>query len=134
MRGHKGYVMDADFSPDGEFVVSVSLDGTARIWRADGAGIPAVLRGHDRGIVDVAFSPDGTHVVTASRDGTARIWRVGWTELLEHLGRSTRACLTPEQRMWFLAEIQAEAAAAFAKCEHEYGRKPDPNLSIGKHD
>jgi WD40 repeat protein len=32
LRGHKAPVWDAQFSPDGEFLVTASADSTARIW------------------------------------------------------------------------------------------------------
>ncbi|WP_043432958.1 hypothetical protein, partial [Cystobacter fuscus] len=32
LRGHEGGVRSATFSPDGQRVVTASLDGTARLW------------------------------------------------------------------------------------------------------
>jgi WD40 repeat protein len=60
-------------------VVTASVDGTARVWRADGTGEPVVLRGHEGSVVSAAFSPDGTHVVTASSDDAAQVWRADGT-------------------------------------------------------
>ncbi|MEM9460502.1 MAG: CHAT domain-containing protein [Myxococcota bacterium] len=74
--GHGGVVISAGFSPDGQRVVTASMDGTARIWRADGREEPVVLAGHDGGVVAAVFSPDGQRVVTASQDQTARVWDV----------------------------------------------------------
>ncbi|QRN96796.1 CHAT domain-containing protein [Archangium violaceum] len=64
-----------DFSPDGQWVVSVTRDRTPRVWRADGSGEPVVLRGHEDRVSSAAFSPDGQWVVTTSIDKTARVWR-----------------------------------------------------------
>ncbi|WP_437915025.1 protein kinase [Sorangium sp. So ce302] len=69
-----GAIVRAAFSPDGKRIVTASLDGSARIWRADGAGEPVVLRGHQDRLAWAAFSPDGRRVVTASYDRTARVW------------------------------------------------------------
>ncbi|MEZ4310959.1 MAG: hypothetical protein R3F14_23200 [Polyangiaceae bacterium] len=48
------------FSPDGERVVTASADSTARVWNADGTGVPLVPRGHDNRVSSAAFSPDGS--------------------------------------------------------------------------
>ncbi|MEN0065663.1 MAG: WD40 repeat domain-containing protein [Myxococcota bacterium] len=79
LHGHTGPVIAAAFSPDGQRVVTASLDDTARVWQADGTGLPVVLEGHTNGVTAAAFSPDDQHVVTASDDRTARVWRADGT-------------------------------------------------------
>jgi WD40 repeat protein/serine/threonine protein kinase len=71
---HDDVVFSARFSPDGQRVVSASLDRTVRVWKADGSA-PMVLRGHDDGVVSASFSPDGQQVVSASWDKTVRVWK-----------------------------------------------------------
>jgi WD40 repeat protein/serine/threonine protein kinase len=71
---HSDGVAEAQFSPDGQCVVTSSEDCTARIWSArTGAPVGRVMR-HNRTVVEAKFSPDGHRIVTASHDGTARIW------------------------------------------------------------
>jgi WD40 repeat protein len=74
LDGHANDVHEAVSSPDGQRILTVSADNTARISRIDGVGDPVVLRGHTHKLVSGDFSPDGKRVVTASADGTLRIW------------------------------------------------------------
>ena len=62
------------FSPEGDALLSASLDGHARLWALDGRLI-AELTGHKDRVYHAEFSPDGNWILTASRDGTLRIWR-----------------------------------------------------------
>src|SRR5262245_41982111 len=64
----------AAFSPDGQRIVTTSLDDTARVWPAGGSSTPVVLAGHGGGVYFAAWSPDGTRIVTASENGTAQVW------------------------------------------------------------
>ncbi len=128
---HLDEAFDAAFSPDGARVVTVSQDGTAHVWWVDGSKETLVLRGHGGIVTGAAFSPDGTRVITASKDGTTRIWRVTWPGLRDHLQANVSACLTPEQRMWYLGESTMEAWSRYAECEQEHGRTPDSNLRPG---
>ncbi len=74
LRGHRGTVLYAAYSPDGSRIVTASADHTARLWDArTGQQIDPALEHH--GDVRMAeFNLDGTRVVTASDDQTARVW------------------------------------------------------------
>jgi hypothetical protein len=70
---HKNAVIFAQFSLDGERLVSASKDGTARLWKVKNGlpiGEPMELEG---AVISAQFSPDGQRVVTASEDWTARL-------------------------------------------------------------
>jgi WD40 repeat protein len=69
-----GPVSSAQFDRTGEYVVTGSDDGSARVWRVKPTRRVALLRGHTRGVRRARFSPDGTQVATVSDDGTARLW------------------------------------------------------------
>jgi WD40 repeat protein/ABC-type dipeptide/oligopeptide/nickel transport system ATPase component len=78
LQGHTGAVINAQFSPDGERLLTVALDGSARLWDLEGKTITEIV-GDDnwqkeRQILNSAmFSPDGSSILTTS-DGTARLW------------------------------------------------------------
>ncbi len=65
------------FSPDGETVVSTSLDGTVALWDAESATLRETLRGHSDAVQQPVFSPDGGTLYTAGHDGTAIAWDIG---------------------------------------------------------
>jgi dipeptidyl aminopeptidase/acylaminoacyl peptidase len=70
---HKDYVYSAQFSPDGQRVMTASLDATARLWdAASSKPIDNPMR-HQDSVTSAQFSPDGRQVVTASGN-TARLW------------------------------------------------------------
>ena len=123
LDGHMSAVISVGFSPDGTLVATASLDGTARVWRADGAGEPLVLRGHGSMMFSAAFDPDGTRLFT-SGEGPPRLRRVTWPALREYLREKTRICLTPEERIQYLVETPDEAREAYVKCERRQGRTP----------
>ncbi|MEN0003026.1 MAG: WD40 repeat domain-containing protein [Bacteroidota bacterium] len=74
LKGHTDYVNDVDFSPDGSKLVTVSDDGTAKIWDATTFELMHNLEGHLDFIMTGNFSPDGKLVATASDDGSICIW------------------------------------------------------------
>jgi WD40 repeat protein len=76
LTGHRGEVVFADFSPDGELLVTTSRDCTVILWNVRRASVVHTLRGHTEMVWEARFSPDGRRLVTASLDRTARIWDV----------------------------------------------------------
>ena len=100
LRGHDGPVNAVAISPDNRWVVTGSLDKTARLWdlsAKDPAANPVVLRGHEGAVTAVAISPDNRWVVTGSLDKTARLWDLSAKDpaanpvvLRGHEGRSMR--------------------------------------------
>ncbi|MCT7978454.1 nSTAND1 domain-containing NTPase, partial [Laspinema olomoucense] len=70
---HEGPVTAVSFSPDGEYIVSGSVDNTLRLWNGKGEVIHE-LRGHHDAVTAVAISPDGQTIVSGSEDNTLRLW------------------------------------------------------------
>jgi eukaryotic-like serine/threonine-protein kinase len=67
LRGHRGGVHALTFLPDGQELLSASVDGTVKTWSAAGSdepdGLPDVFQA-------LWFSPDGRRVMTANVHGT----------------------------------------------------------------
>jgi WD40 repeat protein/tetratricopeptide (TPR) repeat protein/tRNA A-37 threonylcarbamoyl transferase component Bud32 len=99
---HQGPVVHAEFSPNGQRVVTASWDRTARVWDAV-TGEPVTPPLEHQGFVQHStFSPNGRCVVTSSADLTARVWdaRTGkpLTPPLRHQGEVRRAVFGPDGR------------------------------------
>ena len=71
---HNSWIKDADVAPDGEYAVSASDDGIARVWSRERGPI-ATLIGHRDSVVRSRFIADH-RILTASSDGTMRIWQI----------------------------------------------------------
>ena len=77
LKDHVAAVMDVEFSPTGEELVSASYDRSIRLWNRD--------RGHSRDVYhskrmqrvfSVTFTQDNQYVLSGSDDGNVRLWRV----------------------------------------------------------
>ena len=104
---HNSAVQDAQFSPDGRWVVTSPLRAT--LWEADDPTLIRRLRGHEGRVTAAAFTPDSQMIVTGGVDGTVRTYRCelcdGIDELAamadDRLGATGRE-LTPAERLRYL--------------------------------
>jgi len=77
--GHKRGVRWANFSPDGNYVVTASDDTTIRVWNVSNdeekfSKEILTLRGHTAEVKSANYSPDGKFIVSASWDGKVKLW------------------------------------------------------------
>jgi WD40 repeat protein len=84
LSGHLGAVRSIAFSPDGRYVASGSLDGTAKIWAADRSSLEPIEkrmlagdRPHTADVRGIGFHPNRPIVATASNDGYVALWDYG---------------------------------------------------------
>jgi WD40 repeat protein len=90
---HKKTVTVAEFLPDGDTFVTVSLDGTLKTWKTAAAlqylkdmenlkgakpdvpkPIQTVTAHSSYGVTCLAISPDGKRFATGASDGTVKLW------------------------------------------------------------
>jgi WD40 repeat protein len=121
LRGHEQGLYVAAWSPDGQLILTTSVDGTARIWNADGSGEPYILSGHGRRVTSAAWSPDGTRIVVlVGEDKNAWVWPVraplrGTDDL--RLWTATSYCMSIERRIALSSVSEARARADLDACE-----------------
>ncbi|KJZ75611.1 hypothetical protein HIM_05074 [Hirsutella minnesotensis 3608] len=81
LKDHVAAVMDVEYSPTGEELVTASWDRTIRLWNRD--------RGHSRDIyhtkrmqrvMAARWTPDSKYLLSGSDDGNIRVWRANASE------------------------------------------------------
>jgi len=76
-QGHEELIEDVVWSPDSQYIASVSWDTTAKVWDPSNGELCGQFRGHGDVVFSACFSPDSQFLATASGDKTACIWRMG---------------------------------------------------------
>ena len=70
---HDSDVYPAAFSPDGEYVLSASWDGTLRIWETR-TGKEVARMNHGSEVYSAAFSPDGRYIASGTYSNSVHVW------------------------------------------------------------
>jgi WD40 repeat protein len=85
-RGHAAQIRDVKFSPDGNWILTASDDGTARLSLANTVkNAVTVIKDSATILVSATFSPDGKKIVTTSDHATVRIWDAATGQQLNDL-------------------------------------------------
>ena len=82
---HSAPVTQLMFSPDGTYLFSTSLDGTAILWDTKTWKPLRTLTGHEGEIRAAGFSPDGKSIVTGGADKTIRIWDIDYKDTVRQV-------------------------------------------------
>jgi WD repeat and SOF domain-containing protein 1 len=81
LKDHVAAVMDVDFSPTGEELVSASYDRTVRLWnRSTGHSRDVYHTKRMQRVFCAAYTPDSQYVLSGSDDGNIRLWRAHASE------------------------------------------------------
>jgi WD40 repeat protein len=85
LNGRESSVNSVAISPDGQTLVSGSMDKTIKVWRLSDGKLLRTLSGHRVSVNSVAISPDGQTLVSGSMDKTIKVWRLSDGKLLHTL-------------------------------------------------
>jgi WD40 repeat protein len=110
LRGHRGPVLSAAFSPGGSILATGSFDSTIILWDvASAQPFATPLTGHQDSVTGVAFSPDGRRLASCGRDGLVFLWDVQLADWIAVAQQKAGRTLTPRERQQFLGESPEEA-------------------------
>jgi WD40 repeat protein/uncharacterized caspase-like protein len=72
--GHSSEITSLCFSPDNKYVLTASMDETAKIWSVPSGDLLADFTEHTAGVYKASFHGGGKYVLTISTDSTAKWW------------------------------------------------------------
>jgi len=110
LEGHRSFVSDLLFTPDGKRLISSSGDQTIRLWDWTTRQPVGILRGHLTEVDGLALAPDGRTLGSRCKDGSLYLWDI--SKPSRHLGYQTLAShtesgkveFTPDSRYIFAAQ------------------------------
>ena len=74
-EGHTDGVVAVAAMPDGQRILSGSMDNTVRVWLLDGA-LKNTFELHTDTVMSLVALPDNQHALSASRDKTVKLFNV----------------------------------------------------------
>jgi WD40 repeat protein len=81
IKAHAGQINACVFSPDGQYLITGSVDGKAKVWyRGEDLSFRdkarSILKGDPgRSVMSVAIDPDGRTIAIGGADGTIQLWQ-----------------------------------------------------------
>lgn len=112
LQGHHDRLYKAEFSHNGQRIITTSLDNTARVWTQDGQ-LLSTLRDHGDYIDDAHISSNGDYIVTMGNDYSVHLWKAEGEQIASFLpdlinGDESKQCNRSSAR------IDLSASAAFS--------------------
>jgi WD40 repeat protein len=135
LEGHTDWVEDLELHPDGRRLVSVSQDGTARVWDLDEKRLLRILSPQSGKVRHAAISPDGRILATCS--DRVRLWDLdNWDRLatLDFVDRPQRVCFAfPDAQLCVADNVGMLHLFHLRFDDPDSVVKPEPGLSWRGH-
>lgn len=108
LRGHRFMERSASFSPDGQFIITASDDGTARLWDWAAGSAGLIVAQATVEIPSIAYAPDANTFAIGNADGLVSVHDcevcLPIDELVPYAQERLTRELTPEERVRYLGE------------------------------
>ncbi len=122
LEGHRAGITLAAFAPEGETLLSMSQDGSTRLWREAGRCEILIEGEEDSGELEefgVAVSRDFRQLITQRRDGLRLLWQLDLdpSALIARLWQASTFCLSAAERQRYLREPSETAAQLQAESQ-----------------
>lgn len=143
LNGHADYINDAEFSPDGKSILTVSDDGTARIWSApEGelvetyADLPSEAYTATHGLSAGRFIDQGRRFITVGMDAKIRIWTIGsltpTAVMSVHRGGIFGLAVSEDRSLFATASADGTARVWAAESREDFSivRAEDPRFNV----
>ena len=73
-KGHSDEINQAEFSSDGQYILTASEDATAKLWNVDGSLIKTFGESDRVDYTSATFSQDGLFAIVSSKNNTIDFW------------------------------------------------------------
>lgn len=112
LSGHSAWITDIQFSPNGQFVATASMDKTAQVWNMQRLNeAPIVLRDQTDWAWTVAFSTDNQKVVVGCQNGQLHNYPFNIRQMADQLcGHLSRNLSTAEWQRFVGEGIEPQPA------------------------
>ncbi|WP_460218573.1 WD40 domain-containing protein [Psychroserpens sp. MEBiC05023] len=128
--GHSDNVSSLCYSPCGNFLLSASYDGDAKLWDLASGKLIHTLEDHTSLLYTASFSPDGNQIITASADGTAKLWETDSGNLIHTIqddkSSIIEAIFSPDGKLVLTSSFKGKISlwdSKSGKHQHSFGGK-----------
>ena len=74
LEGHNKKILDIEFDPKNEYLVSAGMDKTIKIWNPQTGQLLKTFTGHTKQVIAASFVKGKNHIVSVSEDLSVRLW------------------------------------------------------------